>query len=343
MNSNDMRDRRQEHPTPRPHSGDLRGVHHITAIAGDPQQNVEFYAGILGLRLVKQTVNFDDPGTYHLYFGDALGRPGTILTFFPWPGAPRGRHGVGQATVVSFSVPPDSLGFWGERLRSLVIPFERLESAFGEPVLEFSDPDGLHLELVEDSRTDLGQPWTGASVPSPQAIRGFHSVALLERTHDGTAELLTEVMGFRLAQAVGHRRRYVVGDGGLATKVDVVIAPDAPSGQVAVGTVHHVAWRAATDEAQEAWRRRLVAAYLSVTTVRDRRYFRSIYFHEPGGVLFEIATDPPGFTVDEPAEVLGAKLQLPPWLEPRRQMLEARLPVLRLPPGPGQKARPHVP
>jgi glyoxalase family protein len=332
----------RESPTKRPALSGLGGIHHITAIAGDPQQNVEFYTGILGLRLVKLTVNYDDPGTYHVYFGDEQGNPGTILTFFPWPGAPRGRHGVGQATVVSFSVPPDSLGFWEERFRRRAIEFKRLESPFDEPILEFSDPDGLQLELVADSRADLGHPWT-AAIPASQAIRGFHSVALLERAYNDTEELLTEVLGFRLAQTVGHRRRYVVGDGGLAKWVDVVSAPDAPSGRVAVGTVHHVAWRAATDEAQQAWRQRLVEAYLSVTPVRDRHYFRSIYFHEPGGVLFEIATDPPGFTVDEPTEALGTGLRLPPWLEPRRQALEARLPTLRFPQGgPGKEVLPPV-
>jgi glyoxalase family protein len=319
----------------------LGGIHHITAIAGDPQQNVDFYAGILGLRLVKRTVNFDDPGTYHLYFGDELGHPGTILTFFPWPGAPRGRHGVGQATVVSFSVPHDSLGFWEERLKSRAITFEMLDSPFDEPTLEFADPDGLRLELVADSRSGLGDPWTGGSVPVAQAIRGFHSVALLEHAYNDTEVLLTDVMGFRLAHAVGHRRRYAAGDGGLATYVDVVSAPDASPGQVAVGTVHHVAWRAATDEAQQTWRRRLLEAGLNVTPVRDRQYFRSIYFHEPGGVLFEIATDPPGFTIDETPEALGSKLRLPPWLEPQREALEARLPALRLPAGSEQARCPH--
>lgn len=309
----------------------LGGIHHVTAIAGDPQQNLDFYAGTLGLRFVKRTVNFDDPGTYHFYFGDALGHPGTILTFFPWPGAPRGSHGAGQVTAVSFSVPPGSLGFWEERLKSRGITFGALESPFDESVLEFTDPDGLQLELVADSRAGLGQPWTGASVPVSQAIRGFHSVALLEHAHNGTEQVLTEVMGFQFAQTVGHRRRYLSGDRDLAAYVDIVTAPDAPPGRVAVGTVHHVAWRAADDESQQAWRQRLQAASITVTPVRDRQYFHSIYYHEPGGVLFEIATDPPGFTVDEPPAALGTGLRLPPWLEPRREALEARLPPLHLP------------
>ena len=318
----------------------LLGIHHITAIAGDPQQNVDFYADILGLRLVKRTVNYDDPGTYHLYFGDDRGRPGTLLTFFPWPGAPRGRHGVGQATAVSFSVPPGSFGFWEKRLANREITTERLESPFDEPTLAFSDPDGLRLELVADPRVDLGLPWTASPVPVGQAIRGFHSVALLEHTSNDTEALLTEVMGFGLVKAVGHRRRFGVGDGGLATWVDVVGAPDSPPGHVAVGTIHHVAWRAATDEAQQRWRQRLIEASLAVTPVLDRRYFRSIYFREPGGVLFEIATDLPGFTVDEAPDSLGAALRLPPWLEPLRPTIEARLPMLRLPDGgPGVGAR----
>ncbi len=310
---------------------ELPGVHHITAIAGDAQQNVDFYAGVLGLRLVKQTVNYDDPGTYHLYFGDTLGRPGTILTFFPWPGAPRGRHGTGQATVISFSVPPESLGFWEARLSSHGVTAERLESAFEEPVLEFSDPDGLQLELVADSATAQGHPWAAPSVPASQAIRGFHSVALLEHGGDDTEALLTEVMGFHLVKRVGHRRRYAVGGGDLATLVDVVGAPDAPSGHVAVGTIHHVAWRTPDDATQLEWRQRIIRAGLSVTPVRDRQYFRSIYFREPGGVLFEIATDVPGFAVDEPADSLGTGLRLPPWLEPQRQALIARLPALHAP------------
>ncbi len=317
-------------------SGDgLGGIHHVTAIAGDPQQNVDFYAGLLGLRFVKRTVNFDDPGTYHLYFGDDAGHPGTILTFFPWPGAPRGRHGAGQVTAVSFSVPPGSLVYWEERFRRHGVAFEAKESPFDESILELSDPDGLPLELVADARTELGRPWSGAAVPAAQAIRGFHSVSLLEHEHLGTERLLTEVMGLRFSQTVGHRRRYLFGDGGAAAYVDIVTAPDASPGLVAVGTVHHVAWRVASDDAQAAWRRRLLEARVNVTPVRDRQYFHSIYYHEPGGVLFEIATDPPGFAIDEPPDALGMTLRLPPWLEPHRAALEERLPRLHLPSGRG--------
>ncbi|HKX18902.1 MAG TPA: ring-cleaving dioxygenase [bacterium] len=309
----------------------LGGIHHVTAIAGPPQENVDFYAGTLGLRLVKRTVNFDDPGTYHLYFGDDAGHPGTILTFFPWPGAPRGHQGAGQVTVVSFSVPPDSLGFWEERLRNHRVAFEARESPFDESLLEFSDPDGLPLELVADPRRDPGRPWPGAPVPAAQAIRGFHSVSLLEHAHHATERLLTEIMGCQFVQTVGHRRRYVTGEGGSAAYVDIVTAPDASPGQVAVGTVHHVAWRVRSGEAQAVWRQRLLEARVNVTPVRDRQYFHSIYYHEPGGVLFEIATDPPGFGIDEAPDALGTALRLPPWLEPRRAALEGRLPPLHLP------------
>src|SRR2546422_4408607 len=327
MSAGETEDQRQEGHA----SAGLLGLHHVTAIAGDPRQNVDFYTGILGLRLVKQTVNYDDPGTYHLYFGDERGRPGTILTFFPWPGAPRGRHGVGQATVVSFSVPPDSLGFWEDRLRSHGVTIERLESLFDEPILEFSDPDGLQLELVEDPRTELGHPWAATAVPVSQAIRGFHSVALLEHAYEDTEALLTRVLGFRLVKSVGHRRRYVVVDGGLAGWMDIVTAPDGPLGRVAVGTVHHVAWRTPDEASQKEWPRKIIETGLGVTPVMDRQYFKSIYFREPGGVLFEIATDPPGFGVDESSDALGTQLRLPPWLESQREVITARLPQLRVP------------
>ncbi len=344
MGWSEIEDRGHGRPPNHRESARLLGIHHVTAIAGDPQQNVEFYARILGLRLVKETVNYDDPKTYHLYFGDEVGHPGTILTFFPWPGAPRGRQGVGQATIVSFSVPPDALVFWDDRLKSQGVTVERSESSFGEPIIAFSDPDGLQLELVADARPNLGYPWTGAFVPASRAIRGFHSIALLERAYTDTEALLTGVLGFRLAKTVGRRRRYVVGDEGLATWVDVVSAPDERPGHVAVGTVHHVAWRTRDENAQEKWRQKISKEGVRVTPVMDRRYFRSIYFHEPGGVLFEIATDPPGFTVDEPPQALGSGLRLPPWLEPHRQAIEARLPVLRLPHiDPGKEAFPRAP
>lgn len=309
---------------------EILGIHHVTAIAGDPQANVDFYTKVLGLRLVKRTVNFDDPGTYHLYYADELGRPGTILTFFPWPGAPRGRRGTGQLTVISFSVPARSLDHWVDRLTSHDVEIEEMGERFGAQTLAFLDPDGLLLELVAGDR-DERKPWERGPVPIEHAIRGFHSVTLTESGYEATADLLTDGMGFRAVAEERDRFRFAAGDGAPGALVDLVVAPDAPPGLVAAGTVHHVAWRAAGDEEQRAWRRRLAERGLNVTPVLDRQYFRSIYYREPGGVLFEIATDPPGFTADEPPERLGCELKLPPWLERHRSRIEGVLPHLRWP------------
>ena len=311
----------------------ISGIHHVTAIAGEPQQNVDFYAGTLGLRLVKLTVNFDDPGTYHLYYGDGLGRPGTIMTFFPWPGAPRGTVGLGQVGVTAFAVPRDALGFWRQRLGAHGIETRGPHERFDEQVLEFDDPDGLPLELVGGS-ADARPGWDGGPVTVEHAIRGFHSVALAERpprdASEGTFTLIGASMDFRLVAERGTRFRYAMGDGGPGALVDVLLAA-VPQGRLAAGTVHHVAWRTPDDAHQAAWRTSLVAAGHDVTPVRDRQYFRSIYFREPGGVLFEIATDPPGFATDESLDHLGERLRLPPWLEPKRDLIERSLPPLRLP------------
>lgn len=311
----------------------LRGIHHVTAIATDPQRNLDFYTRVLGLRLVKRTVNFDDPGTYHLYFGDGVGRPGTVLTFFPWPWARRGVRGVGQATATAFSVPEGSLGFWRERLRREGVaaeePRERLS---GEEAFTVLDPDGLALELVAHEGADERPGWERGPVPAEHAIRGFHSVTLSEQAYEATAELLTDGLGFRLVDEAASRFRFEAGGGGAGARIDVLCAPSAPPGRVAAGTVHHVAFRVADEEAQRGWLERLAARGLNVTPVLDRQYFRSIYFREPGGVLFEIATDTPGFTLDETPETLGEALKLPPWLEPRRGEIEEALPELRLEP-----------
>jgi glyoxalase family protein len=264
---------------------------------------------------VKKTVNFDDPGTYHLYYGDDVGRPGTILTFFPWPGAMRGRHGIGQVITTSFAVPASSLGRWDERLRRGGVPAER-GSAFDAELITFEDPDGLRLELV-------GLVDDGAD----DAILGFAHVTLAEQGFEATARLLTDVMGFRKTGEVDNRYRFSLGPG-RATTIEVRCMPDAAPGRVSVGTVHHVAWRIAGDAEQLAWRARLAGAGLNVTPVLDRQYFKSIYFREPGGVLFEIATDPPGFTTDETPAQLGSALKLPPWLEPQRARIEQVLPRL---------------
>jgi catechol 2,3-dioxygenase-like lactoylglutathione lyase family enzyme len=309
----------------------ILGIHHVTAIAGDPQQNVNFYAGLLGLRLVKLTVNFDDPGTYHLYYGDEEGRPGTILTFFPWPGARRGRIGTGQVTVTSFSIPEGSLGYWTGRLKDHGIRFEGPIKRFDEEALAFSDPDGLKLELVVTPGAEARSPWKEGPVPAEYSTRGFHSVTVSEEGYERTATLLTETLGFHLAREASNRFRYELKTGGPGTRVDVLCSPDAPRGMVAVGTVHHIAWRTPDGVQQEAWRRQIAGLGHNVTPVLDRQYFRSIYFREPGGVLFEIATDPPGFSIDEPLGQLGTHLKLPPWLESMRSQIESILPPLRLP------------
>ena len=318
----------------------LSGIHHVTAIASDPQMNVDFYVGVLGLRLIKRTVNFDDPGTYHLYYGDRTGSPGTIMTFFPWPGAPRGLVGTGQVGATGFSIPKDGFTYWQERLaRHNVVAKDPL-IRFEERVLAFEDPDGLPLELIA-AENNPRPGWPDGPVPQTRAIRGFHSVTLLERGGDAcepTKSLLAS-LGFRLRQQDGNRFRFAAGAetdgavpaGGPGGLVDVLCGAGLPLGQIAAGTVHHVAWRTPDDAQQLAWRQRIAGLGIGVTEVRDRQYFRSIYFREPGGVLFEIATDPPGFTTDESLERLGADLKLPPWLESRRAALERSLPPIRIP------------
>ncbi len=305
------------------------GIHHVTAVAGDSQQNVDFYSKVLGLRLVKLTVNFDDPTTYHLYYGDELGHPGTILTFFPWPDAPKGAKGTGQLTVTSFSIPERAMGFWAERLRQNNISFQGPVSRFDEQVLSFTDPDGLSLELVAHHGEKRGG-WKEGPVPQDHAIRGFFAVTLLEELHESTAPLLADTLGFRLVRREHGRFRYEAGKGGPGTIVDVLIQPGVPRGFVSVGTVHHVAWRTPDDEQQKALRQEILKTIPSVTPVIDRKYFHSIYFREPGGVLFEVATDPPGFTIDESIAQLGTSLVLPPWLEPSRKEIEQALPRIRL-------------
>jgi len=312
-------------------SNAIQGIHHVTAISGHPQQCLDFYAGFLGLRLVKLTVNFDDPGTYHLYFGDEAGSPGTILTFFPWPDTYPGRRGTGQVSAVAFSVLPEALDFWAEHLRRHGVGYMGPEDRFGDPVLRFVDPDGLQLELVGDPGAGEGRPWWGGSIPEAAAIRGFHSVTLLEDGFERTDELLRFPLGFHPHGTEGNRYRYRAGDSRIGALVDLLVTPNTISGSVGVGTVHHVAWRVPDDEAQRQRRRDLAGRGLNVTPVIDRRYFHSLYFREPGGILFEIATDPPGFTLDEPLEELGGRLQLPTWLESRRPALEQALPPLRLP------------
>lgn len=301
------------------------GIHHITAISGEPRATVRFYGDTLGLRLVKRTVNFDDPGTWHLYFGDEAGLPGSILTFFPWPDGHRGRTGVGQAAVTAFAVPEGSLGYWMERLGSRGVAFEGPVSRLGERAITIRDPDGMVLELVSAPVADLPAP--ASSVPAEHAIRGFHGTTIwTEGPAEATEKVLTS-LGFTLAGEEEGRRRFG-GTARLGRFVDLKRADRFWAGTGGVGTVHHVAFRAPDDAAQAAMRSTLVGEGLHVTPAVDRQYFNSIYFREPGGVLFEVATDRPGFLVDEPAETLGTELKLPPRYEPYRESIASALPPL---------------
>ncbi len=300
---------------------ELLGLHHVTAISSAPQPNLDFYCGVLGLRLVKRTVNFDDPGSYHLYYGDDAGQPGTLITFFPWPGARRGRAGAGQASANAFTVPRGSLAAWRTRLEAFGCTAGADERRFGDELLGFDDPDGMRIELIA-AGPPASDPW----------ITGLHSVTL--RVHDAqpSAALLTEQLGLRAMGAEGLRYRFEIAQGGPGAILDVLHDPDAPPGVMAAGAIHHVAFRVANDAAQAQWRTTLTTAGTAVSEVMDRDYFHSIYFREPGGVLYEIATDPPGFTVDEPRESLGTGLRIPSWLEPMRARIEKTLPPITVPP-----------
>ena len=306
----------------------ITGLHHITAIASDPKRNLEFYTKVLGLRFVKKSVNQDDPGTYHLYYGDYSASPGTIMTFFPWAGIARGRPGTGQAYATAFSVPFGSLSFWREHLTRLGVSHGNTEQRFNDEVLTLNDPDGLHLELIATKENDLRPPAPSADVPAEFAIRGFHSSTLALKNNQPTADLLVNRMSYLLVGQSGHRARYTIGAGGPGTYVDLLTEPSLPRGINGAGTVHHIAFRIADDENQKAAQARLQQSGLQVSPVIDRAYFKSIYYREPGGVLFEIATDGPGFAIDEPLESLGRKLSLPPRLEPQRREIEAALPPL---------------
>ena len=310
----------------------LHGIHHITAIASDPQTNLDFYTEFLGLRFVKRTVNFDDPSAYHFYFGDRVGTPGSILTFFPWPGARRGTRGSGQVVATTFTIPPGAMQFWRQRFDQWHVAFEVASNRFNEERLRFVDPDGLLLELVasENLNNEI-QLDDHSPVAAPFAVRGFHAPTFELQRANLTIQLLTEVFGFQLVSQHGERQRFSLDPQAPNKQVDVVERADAPFGQVAAGTVHHIAFRASTDEEQRTWREKLVELGFGVTPIIDRQYFHSIYFREPGGILFEIATDPPGFAIDEPVEHLGEMLKLPPQYEEHRAEIERALPPIIMP------------
>ena len=306
----------------------LTGLHHITAISSDAKRNLQFYTQVLGLRFVKKSVNQDDTGTYHLYYGNYTGAPGTALTFFPWAGLPRGRPGKGQSYATAFSVPANSLPFWQARLASLKVTTYPVETRFGDQVLPFQDHDGLRLELIATTEADDRPATPSTDVPAEFAIRGFHSSTLAVNDAAPTAAVLTGQMGYTQQAQDGFRTRYTVAAGGPGTYVDVTTDPAIPRGLNGAGTIHHVAFRTPTDDTQIAARQTLVANSLHVSPVIDRAYFKSIYYREPNGVLFEIATDQPGFAIDEPVETLGTKLSLPPHLEVHRAEIEAGLPKI---------------
>jgi len=306
------------------------GIHHITAISSSPDENVEFYQRVLGLRLVKQTVNFDDPHTYHLYYGDAAGTPGTILTFFPWERMPSGRPGAGAIVSTAFAVPHGGLPYWVKRLNETGIEVQT-EFRFGEPVVRIKDPHGLPIELIGTENLPSISHWNESPIDKLQGIKGFHSATALQTHLEGTQSLLINSLGMLLHANEKNRYRFKMNGAPSAGQyLDVVVDRAAPKGRLGTGTVHHIAFRARTDREQLAWQARLRQAGFNVTEVRDRYYFRSIYFHEPGGVLFEMATDSPGFTVDEPLEGLGSSLMLPAQYERIRAEIEPGLPPLQI-------------
>lgn len=307
----------------------INGLHHVTTLAGDTQRNVDYYTDILGLRLVKKTVNFDAPDVYHLYYGNETGDPGTILTFFPYGGIPRGRKGVGQLTYTAFSTPTASLRFWMDRLHERNIPYAGPYKRFSETYIRFEDFDGMGIELVftdDDQRTG----WDNGRIPVEFAVRGFHTVTLNEVNPDKTVKLLTELMQHTLVGEEEGRFRFKAGKGGPGNFVDVLHSPKDVHALQGAGSVHHVAFSTDTDETQLVIQQQLAESGYHVTPVQDRNYFNSIYFREPGGILFEVATNPPGFAVDESVSELGTALKLPPQYESRRAKIESELPVIVL-------------
>lgn len=310
----------------------LMSLHHVTAIASDPQRNLDFYVGLLGMRLVKRTINFDDPGSYHFYFGDATGSPGTILTFFPWPNARPGSRGSGEVESTAFSIPRDSIGYWRERLLAHHVTIESTTSRFDEEVIRLTDPDGMLIELTASSPNDWVPPWNESTVPAEHALRGLHSVSAALNDTLPTARLLTDVFGYRLKQSSGDRQRFIAANANTpGALIDLIHAPELARGRSAAGSVHHVAFRVEDEATQLAWRNRLNGLGYQVSPVMDRTYFKSIYFREPGGILFEIATDAPGFSVDESRDELGQNLKLPSWMERSRHQIETGLPAILLP------------
>jgi glyoxalase family protein len=306
----------------------ILGLHHVTAIAGDAKRNLDFYTKILGLRMVKRTVNFDDPGTYHFYYGDEVGTPGSILTFFPWGNVRQGYTGTGMATSIGYSVPKQSLEFWIQRLKHFNVKHENIEEILGEQHISLHDPDGLKVHLISPNYDDNRKPWTTSEVGATVATKGFHSITLTLKNIEDTALILTEIFEYKFLKQEGNRHRFVTDSIGTANIVDLIEAPNERPAINAGGTIHHVAFRVKNEEVLMDFREKIVRTNLRITEKIDRDYFFSLYFREPGGVLFELATDNPGFTKDETLEELGSSLRLPKQYEELRTELEKILPVL---------------
>ena len=306
----------------------ISGLHHVTAIADDARRNYEFYTQVLGLRMVKRTVNFDDPGTYHFYYGDEIGTPGTILTFFPWQGIGQGHTGTGMATDIGYSVPANSLTFWEDRFKRFNVKHGQLQEKFGEQLLPFQDPDGLNLEMIVAANKDNRKQWSTSEVNEDVAIKGFHNITITVRGITGTASILTDIFGYRLLKQDGNRYRFITEAIDSAAIVDIIEAPTLAQGRNAAGTNHHVAFRVKDDNILMEFREKIVQKGMNITPKIDRDYFFSLYFREPGGVLFELATDNPGFTKDETVEQLGSSLKLPKQYEGSRSRIESVLPKL---------------
>ena len=315
----------------------IQGLHHVTAVTRNAQQNIDFYRNVLGQRMVKRTVNFDISDTYHFYFADQVGTPGTVLTFFVWPNMKRGTRGTGETVALAYNLPGGSLGFWQGYLKNRGVELLPAEKRFGMDVLPFEDPDGMRVELVASGTSPVIHHWEEGPIPQEHALSGFHSVTLWLDELESTAELLTKVMGYTFAEQEGTRFRFTGGSGLLGTTLDILHQPGQPEDRPVEavfggGSIHHIAFRVPDDETQLEYQSAIRTSGLEVTPVIDRQYFHSIYYREPGGVLFEIATVPPGFTVDEPVEALGERLQLPPWFEPNRNAIEQDLPPVTLQP-----------
>lgn len=305
----------------------ILGLHHITAIADNAKRNLDFYTQVLGVRMVKKTVNFDDPGTYHFYFGNETGTPGTILTFFPWEGIGKGTNGIGMATHIGYSVPKGSLEFWKNRLKSFNVNVEEGE-IFGEKMISFKDPDGLQLQFIEPAGDDNRKVWTTDDIKDENALKGFHNVTLTLKRAEPTIKVLTDLLGYDLQKQEGERYRFATDAIDTANLIDIIENDKVPTGRNAAGTNHHIAFRVKDDNVLMEYREKALSAGLSITPKINRDYFYSLYFREPGGVLFEIATDNPGFTVDEPLEELGVNLKLPAQYEGMRSKIEGVLPKL---------------